>query len=868
MRHSRCLVALVCSLAVQSLSAGSPLKSFSDLDDTAPVDSSGLRKLATGWFSGASAAASALAKPIYDVLEVAVDNAARSPAELLALHSSTVAGARDLVRELLWGPVEAVAKLRPLGNTVYAPPRPQRRREQAVSPSASPAPAFSNYTLPRANMTCGGVGVLLPAPPTPGAAPVYSCNGAVVGPTAYAAITALQGPGGATAANVAALAAAVAAASGGGGGAPPLSAFVNADAPLPTNWSAGVPPATLAALGVTLGLPVANVTAARTAGDLLPASAVQGGPVPASLPFVLLALPPETVAALVNGTRCSVAAGEAAAAGSGSSGTCICPLDYTGVNCDLPRHYVCAVTVADPVYHACVSANGAGFEAPRAGAPGRLLAPAFGGLGAREYAYLGLAPQAGDGVSSDAAAAAAALFAAHDSVISNAGHPLGPGSGVAVPVSAADLASLPGRLGLAEDGDASRLPRADANLQQPPVTEYAAAASGDPQCMWLNVPHVRAAAAADPEAAAAAAAGAASGFTGAAYAAALAAAAPHLATGWPAGVVPLRLRVRCSFSAVPGSDRGLTAGRTVVDPLGVPYGPQHVAAAVAAGAGVGAAAAAAARLAADYSHPPIYADVAGSAAAWRCNGTVLTGSTAATALAARGYNASVPPPGRAPYFGGVLGCLEASFAYAAGGPQADPPFALSQAPLLPLALLVTPISSVALTPAPAALVPLPLHALAGGADVIAPLHVAAWEAPGGPLGLWAGGRLVLEARVVQAPQGAALGPQTREAGESPAQPSPLPPVPLSAALDAVMPGRREGEEGEAGGEWVRVPLLTGGPVARLTIDDAGWATPVRQPDGTALAVGVTLAVAGAAAAGAWWLQRRYDWWGACRRDLF
>lgn len=865
MQHSRFLLALACCLVCLSRSAGAPLNSYTDHESPDPVDS--LRKLASGWFSGASSAANALAKPIYDVLEVAVDNAARSPAELLALHSSTVAGARELMRELFWGHADADAELRPFGNTVSTPPSPKRRRNQAATPSAPPAPTLpSNYTLPRANMTCGGVGVLLPAPPSPGAAPVYTCNGAVVGPAAYAAITALQGPGGATAANVAALAAAVAAASGSGGGTPPLSAFVNADAPLPANWSSGVPQATLAALGVTLGLPVANVTAARTAGDLLPASAAEGGPVPASLPFVLLALPPETVAALVNGTRCSVAAGEVASSGSGSSGgTCVCPLDYTGANCDLPRHYVCAVTVADPVYHACVAANGAGFEAPRSGAPGRLLAPAVGGLGAREYAYLGLTPGGGGGSSSDAAAAAS-LFAAHDSTLAAAGHPLGPGSGVAVPVSAASFASLPGRLGLAEDGDASRLPRADASSQQPPVTEYAAAASGDPQCMWLNVPHVRAAAAVDPEAAAAAAAGAASGLSGTAYATALAAAAPHPATGWPAGVVPLRLRVRCSFSAVPGSDRGLTAGRTLVDPLGAPYGPQHVAAAAAAGAEGDAVAAAAARLATDYFHPPIYADVAASAAAWRCNGTVLTGSAAATALAARGYNASAPPPGRAPYFGGALGCLEASFAYAAGGPHADPPFALSQAPLLPLALLLTPVSSVALTPAPAALVPLPLHALAGGADVVAPLHVAAWEAPGGPLGLWAGGRLVLEARVVQAPQGAALGPQARAAGGSP---RPLPPVPLPAALDAVLPRRTEDEgEGEGGGEWVRVPLLTGGPVARVTIDDAGWATPVRQPDRTALAVVVTLAAVGAAAAGAWWLQRRYNWWGACRRDLF
>jgi hypothetical protein len=508
----------------------------------------------------------------------------------------------------------------------------------------------------------------------------------------------------------------------------------------------------------------------------------------------------------------------------------------------------------------------------------------------------------------------------------------GAGSGVAVPAGGLALDDA------VEHSGATLEDAREASARMPPPVSgtgyrgYRTDIAGDPPCLFLNTAHVQAAA----TAAAAAGSGATSGgSSNGGYGAGVVQVAFRVSCAFAEGPGTPRLTsgaVVVDPTGVPYGDRpdpgGLVAVLAAGGGAGVvaPDGDDGTAGGVTSLAEpdtVDTLQAAARR-------SPVWVAALGPAE-WRCNGTPVTDDLLAVELPRRGYAFAPlngtsqstgagplpPPPDSWPHLR-ALSCLEAVFSYVVGSPddpashertlqaalaadaaaagggtspdaaadgaylrallaaeRASPPFALSQPPLLPLALRVRPVSPVHLSStAGTVMVPLPPAALDGSADVLVPVDVAATLSPTTAAGqlFWASGRLALETTVVAVPEGIAVGPwaaaqrAAAAAGGGTAPPldpavGPLPALPLAdvvtllaAAVDA---SSYDATGDGANGAVLPGPLLLTTGVARVTVDDTSWV----EPTGTdwlplALGVGIGLGVPLLAVAAYAWVRAR------------
>lgn len=760
-----------------------------------------------------------------------------------------------------------------------APITAGRRRLQTGSTATAGA-----YTIINTSLVCSGIGIplgsgpgALSASPSPAPAagiPIIQneCNGVNITAPLYAGVTAVQ-QGGATGGNVGALAAALAASGAAGaaasnatganatGAGVGLASIVNASTLLPLGWPTTLSVLQRAGLQPTLGTDLSNIT---TAGALFPASR---GPAQEATILPFLPAPVLEAALSSSDVRCNAtqvgalnvtaptgATGNATPAVPAPAAGCACPVDYAGASCQIPRHFSCVATIADPLYHACMATNGAGF------APATALETAWG---------------------------------------------------VAVPVSgepdtlAREFESFAGAIYEDAADAAAQMPR-------PPDTRvyggYRTGIPGDPPCMFIDINRIRAATGAGSG-------GLPSGgiievpfrvscaFADAPGTARLTSGAvlvdPH---GTPYADGP-DLEGLIGVLRASGADRvnvtingqrveGEAVGLADLDTASALQESGKRAAVVVAAVG-----------------PP----------AWACNGTRLTDAAIQRRLAARGYgytflNGSstfgAVPPDPWPHLS-TQRCLEAAFSYELGHPgtssaalahaqasalfggsgsvsaddaqdlgalqtlllqdRSAQPFSLSQAPLVPLALRVRPVSTVHLSDSRGlSMVSLPTAALDGSVDVTVPVDIGALLSQGeaSPPHLM-GGRLLLEATVVMAPEGLAAGPwaaSQRAPGENPdSAVGPTPVLPLSdvaSLLDAVTSTVTLASVSGAApslGVALPGPLLVTSGVCRIMLDDVSYEEP-RGKDWTAVGFGVGIGlgvpVLIALVLAAWWLRAR------------
>ena len=826
-----------------------------------------------------------------------------------------------------------------------------RRLQSDPSPGASSSPNGSSrgsptprsildftsvptaiYRIINSSLPCSGVGIPLnsdpaaaatttstitSASPSSSASPLpvpilaYQCGGSNVTSGLYSGVTGIQS-GGATGGNVGPLsgtlvaAPAVNASSAANATAPAsqLGQIVNQTSPLPSGWQSSLSLPQQLGLQTVLGVPsLVNVT---TNGDLFPGPQPGRLRAPAQEAAILTLLPPPVVESVLSNATLTCdsqvvgyapAANATGTAGGGATAAsqCACPIDYSGPQCQWPRHMACTVTIADPLYQACASMNGHGFQPPTREAGARFMASlsSLGGSGSDVNASAVSVSRADD---DDQASYFTLLGAQWDG---QAIASYGPGSGVAVPVgltsALGDLQAYAGAVREDAAEAARRMPRPTAGTAA--YGRYRTDLPGDPPCLFLNLSHMQGSA------------GGSSSSSG-------------------SRVVHLALRVSCAFAERPGTAR-LTSGVVTVDPTGTPYGDRADADGlidVMASAGVTSAdndvgasdnsltgltdGDAVAVLQAGAARSPVFVAGMGQAA-WKCNGTAITPALLQAQLPLRGYaysfsnGSSLPPllplPSDPWPHLTSLACKEAAFTYVLGGPgsgeleaeaasaiaaasataplgpedaadvayltsllhasRAAQPFALSQPPLLPLALRLRPLSPTILSATTGTvLVPLPLEALDGSIDVTVPLDVGS-TVDDVAAGMWAGGRLQLEATVVQTAEGIAVGPwaeaERQRLGQEGPQadpavgPRPALPLPLVAGLlyaagdvttyTASPSPDASSSSAAAAAAPVVLPgslLLTTG-IARITIDDVSWVEPTAK-DWTALVLGIGL----------------------------
>ena len=873
MRSASLLCVVLASLSASSSSSSStsPFSIAADRDDgTLPCSATAASRLWAGAASllGGRLSAAAGADGTEAAAATGALSAAASLARLLLLHelptaeplAAAAASRRRAaameeapdelddadIRSLLSGGGGTVA---PLTSAQLAP----RGRDLAAAPPSQPP--------------CSGVGLLVSVPAAPARPPSgtsYSCNGVGVSQLAFDGITASQAPPpGApprpspapALLRAAALAAALAT-------TPNITrnGVIDGSALLPPGTDLQrqlLPPQQTA---VARGAGVASVAQVATSGQLLSDALLADA---LNLVLVLSQLGPGTIAALLANTTCAVGPASAASgAGAQYQQVCVCPHDYHGASCEFGLGFQCAALVADPLYHACVAANGAGFSPPQWPAD-----------------MTGQAPVRPAELSASALAAGRAALGGANK----------PPSAVAAAVAWL-RGTAPALLGLAL---AEGAPAPGARMPSSPGSSAAAAI----------------------------AAGSSLGYTPSA-----AGAPPCLFARRAAPSATLAFRVSCGWQRrnVAWSD-ALSAGQTLVDPAGAAYalklpgggaGPAATlveqaqdAANLEALEGVLRAAALTSPRNAPFQQPG-----GGSAAAAnssstgelnnppgvvRCNGSATTRAYLDAALSAAGTNRSAAArAGRgAPFFG--LVCAEQRFAYlpAAGdalafdAAEAGPdgasapalgfaaPFALSRLPAgVPnassLVLRLRAISStrytdgalttlVSLTTAGGeglSSLQLPKGVLLGGADVVAPVPLpGAADAAGA---WWAGGRLALEARVVMAPLGgsAAVAARALAPLRSAAQAgNGGPVVPSNATLalaDALSTALGLAPSASASASAARPryppqPLLLLSSLHALALDDAAFAEPAGESVRSrslrlALSVGLPLAAVTAA----------------------
>jgi hypothetical protein len=203
--------------------------------------------------------------------------------------------------------------------------------------------------------------------------------------------------------------------------------MLGGDRPFP----ASVNLTTLAGVQQGILVSVANVSNIEGITSLSQVLTPDTNPVEAAL--VLSSLGGDNLVALANGTTC------VAINSTAPTGTCVCPFDAYGPQCEFSRMYTCAVVLQDSLYHACQAVNGFGFDIPS-------------GEAQAEDTFSGL----------------------------------GPHSGVAQPTSIDALSQAWDYLGVAR-------PREGANWQRvPPPRDrssprgYRAYASGIPPCLFLH----------------------------------------------------------------------------------------------------------------------------------------------------------------------------------------------------------------------------------------------------------------------------------------------------------------------------------------------------------------------------------------------
>lgn len=714
------------------------------------------------------------------------------------------------------------------------------RHLQASSPSPSPTPLLPSTR-------CSGYGIYIPpqssAPPSaPGNITAYLCSGSPVPQASHDVVNTAQseaGTGGITPVTTLLLSAALANA-----GANVTRTLIVGSDPLPSSINVSTLPG-------LVRTPVLSAAGGREEnvtrkGDLFPAG-VAGNV--AQIGVLLNAIGPVGTAELLNGTVCTSVSSAAptpsrtpspsrAASPSPSpgatlgGGTCACPLDRTGDRCQHARHFQCAVVLADPLYHACVASNGAGFTAPTA-SPAHSL-----GLGT-------------SGMGGAGAAAASHLV------------DLGTGSGVAVPLAAEYALDSGTMYGLSY---ARTLPRPVMGSNQQGKSGYRPTVPGDPPCLFLNVSHVRRVVEAlDP---------AVPSFIPLHF---------RVRCSW--------LTSNVSTMGTPGSST-LAATTVTSDPLGVlyhakPYSPYNTTADVLQEYASGPSSYSGFRQPLVLGQPTFSdSDPQPTADIVLCNGTELTDGGLQLLLASLGYSdANSTLPGPPPYYG--LPCLESSFLpfytvpftaapgigdvqsreviRAASLPGAT--FTLSRGRSLPLALRVRPINPTWLTSsAGLTLAPLPYEALTGGVDVPvymdarALLEVGPYSSkrtnkarnavsseglpldPSRAFTLWPAGRMYLEAKVVMAPQGVDTGAATSMyARSSRDDTAPMTEDSIRRAFGAR--GTLPGLAASSTNAYSEYSLLLLSNVHGLTLDDSAWTMPsAASPSRQRLALGLGLGI--------------------------
>jgi len=579
---------------------------------------------------------------------------------------------------------------------------------------------------------CSGVGIFIPSTTTLGPSSAYFCNGVPVSQAAFSGLTGLQasatsGPNGTvnSAAATAALARTVSAlsvAAAVNGTQSPLlvalAASPAARAPLPValsnNFSA-LAPAQRTALAAALNVSATDLSQLRNVSQLLPADA-------ATTAAVLTILGPSNSAVLLaaNGgvAQCNASTSGptvlstplwSASDFSAVPGACACPLDYAGAECEYALHYSCAATLAEPLFHVCEALNGQGFAVPRAhsAAPAGTLSGLGAGSGVAVPSFL--AGESGTTRESATTTDAALVAALHRrwgsrSAESN-GYSVNALTGQREkPAHPAQANSGPG----------------DSSLQR-----YDSGGHGQPPCLYANKARV-------------------------------------LAQG-AAAVMPFAFRVTCGFHSGNNASAALSSGQGLADPFGRPY--TYLAAAASSG-GSGPASIAlnsTAAVALGYRPPIIPSTGSGVAPGHRCNGSAMTAAFLSAQLTPLGLNTS--SPGLTPPWYG-LPCLERTFTYVVGGPQPGAtavPFSLSYPPVLPLAVRLRAVSPTYVTDTSGVgLALVPPAALAGQQPVVVALRPAEFAEDAD---LWAGGRLRMEAAVVELPEG--VPPSSNRAGASP-----------------------------------------------------------------------------------------------------
>jgi hypothetical protein len=706
---------------------------------------------------------------------------------------------------------------------------------------------------------CSGVGALVELPaaplaPSPTGGLSFTCNAMTVSGLAFNGITASQAPPPGVPSRpspapaplrAAALAAALAT-------TPNVTrnGVLDGAAQLPpgTNLRQQLLPQQQAA--VARGAGVASITQVSTVGQLLSDALLAD---PLGLALVLSELGPDTNAALLANTTCvaaPVADASASAAPSSRQLACVCPHDYHGAACEFGLGYQCAAVLADPLYHACVATNGAGF------APLQQIADVSGAVRSAELSPGALSAGRSGGGDNSTASTAAAAAAAWLRVTAQAL--------LGLALAEAPLPPAPARMPPAPSSTAAAVLAAGAGLG------YSPSAAGAPPCLFLMRNSTSAGDTATP----------------------------------PLAPLSLTFRVSCGWQrrSVVWTD-SLSAGQTLVDPAGAPFALK-LPRGGSSGAGMTneedaanlEALEAVLRAAALTSPRSVPFTAGGTGAvnnasllnqpgAVRCNGSAVTRAFLDVALGALGTNRSAAArAGRgAPFFG--LACAEQSFSYLVGGGDAmsfdaaeagpdgtdapaqgfSAPFALSRPPpgapnasALALRLRVaspTRTSDSELT----ALIALTdaggggggggsgKGVLIGGANVLVPLPLPGPESAAGAW--WAGGRLALEARVVAAPLGVGEAAALRllQALRDPAQVPSNATRSLAASLSLAL------GVGPARLRFPPQPLLLLSNLHALALDDAAFAEPRGESMQSravrlALTIGLSLLVAASVAA--------------------
>ena len=673
-------------------------------------------------------------------------------------------------------------------------------------------------------LPCSGVGALveLPAPPlapSPAGGLSFTCNAVAVSELAFNGITASQAPPpGApprpspapAPLRAAALAAALAT-------TPNVTrnGVLDGAAQLPpgTNLRQQLLPQQQAA--VARGAGVVSITQVSTVGQLLNDALLAD---PLGLALVLSQLGPDINAALLADTTCAAVPSAGASASAAPQIACVCPHDYHGAACEFGLAYQCAAVLADPLYHACVATNGAGFVPPQQ------IADVSSAVRSAELSPAALfAGRSGGGYNSTApiaAAAAAAWLRVTAQALLGLAH------------AEAPQPPAPARMPPAPASTAAAVLAAGAGLG------YSPSAAGVPPCLFLM--------------------------------------RDSMAPGDTATPPSLAFRVSCGWQrrSVAWTD-SLSAGQTLVDPAGAPFalklpwGGSGGAGATYEEDAVNLEALEAVLRAAALTSPrsvPFTAGRSGAVnnasllnqpGAVRCNGSAVTRAFLDAALGAMDTNRSAAArAGRgAPFFG--LACAEQRFSYLAAGGDAmsfdaaeagpdgtdapaqgfSAPFALSRPPpgapnASALALRLRVASPTRTTDSElTALIALTdaggsgggggggKGVLVGGADVLVPLSLPGPESAAGAW--WAGGRLALEARVVAAPLGVGEAAALRllQALRDPAEAPSNATLALAASLSLLL------GVGPAQLRFPPQPLLLLSNLHALALDDAAFAEP-------------------------------------------